>query len=116
MARRYRDYGCDPQEFDQNLLSAQHRSPALPDSIVDEFTGDADEPAAQVAAGSMAAVKPGVFNVVQPAQRSRRLQRVGIDEPVELRQANPRYVRQHLGVVGDTYELSTNSSARSRDT
>jgi DNA polymerase V len=38
---------------------------------------------------------------------TRRLQRLGIDKPIELRQANPRYVRQHLGVVGEriVYEL-----------
>jgi len=32
---------------------------------------------------------------------TRRLQRLGIDKPIELRQANPHYIRQHLGVVGE---------------
>jgi DNA polymerase V len=38
---------------------------------------------------------------------TRRLRRLGIDKPVELQHANPRYVRQHLGVVGEriVYEL-----------
>jgi len=38
---------------------------------------------------------------------TRRLQRLGIDKPIELRQANPHYIRQHLGVVGQkiVYEL-----------
>jgi DNA polymerase V len=38
---------------------------------------------------------------------TRRLNRLGIDKPMELRQVNPHYIRQHLGVVGEriVYEL-----------
>ncbi len=38
---------------------------------------------------------------------TRRLQRLGIDNTIELRRANPHYIRQHLGVVGEriVYEL-----------
>ena len=38
---------------------------------------------------------------------TRRLQRLGIDKPIELQRANPHYIRQHLGVVGEriVYEL-----------
>jgi len=38
---------------------------------------------------------------------TRRLNRLGIDKPLELREANPHFIRQHLGVVGEriVYEL-----------